>query len=138
MNGTGAPAAGDTLPEIIVEMDPVRLFAYSALTWNPHRIHYDAPYTIEVEGYPGLVVQGPLLGGLLIRCVQEWAQSWGGQIVDVDYRSTVPVYAGQTVRASGEVVAATSREASVELRAVVDEQVVCAGRGTVWRGRSHL
>ncbi len=39
--------------------DPVSLFRYSALTFNPHRIHYDRPYAMEVEGYPGLVVHGP-------------------------------------------------------------------------------
>lgn len=37
----------------------VMLFRYSAITFNPHRIHYDRPYCMEVEGYPGLVVHGP-------------------------------------------------------------------------------
>ncbi|MEM6823928.1 MAG: MaoC family dehydratase N-terminal domain-containing protein, partial [Pseudomonadota bacterium] len=41
--------------------DPVTLFRYSALTFNGHRIHYDADYARGVEGYPGLVVHGPLL-----------------------------------------------------------------------------
>jgi len=40
--------------------DPVTLFRYSALTGNGHRIHYDFPYVTQVEGYPGLVVHGPL------------------------------------------------------------------------------
>jgi 3-methylfumaryl-CoA hydratase len=39
----------------------VRLFRYSALTFNAHRIHYDRDYAREAEGYPGLVVHGPLL-----------------------------------------------------------------------------
>jgi 3-methylfumaryl-CoA hydratase len=39
--------------------DPVMLFRYSAITFNPHRIHYDRTYCIETEGYPGLVVHGP-------------------------------------------------------------------------------
>jgi 3-methylfumaryl-CoA hydratase len=43
----------------------VLLFRYSALTFNSHRIHYDQPYSTEVEGYPALVVQGPLLATLL-------------------------------------------------------------------------
>lgn len=42
------------------------LFRYSALTFNSHRIHYDQPYTSEVEGYPGLVVHGPLLATLML------------------------------------------------------------------------
>ena len=49
-----AAAAREVLP------DPVLLFRYSALTGNGHRIHYDADYAREVEGYPGLIVHGPL------------------------------------------------------------------------------
>jgi 3-methylfumaryl-CoA hydratase len=45
--------------------DPVLLFRYSALTFNSHRIHYDQPYATGVEGYPGLVVHGPLVATLL-------------------------------------------------------------------------
>lgn len=45
--------------------DTVLLFRYSALTFNSHRIHYDLPYATGVEGYPGLVVHGPLVATLL-------------------------------------------------------------------------
>jgi len=45
--------------------DPVLLFRYSALTFNSHRIHYDRSYVTEVEGYPGLIVHGPLIATLL-------------------------------------------------------------------------
>ncbi len=47
----------------------VMLFRYSALTFNGHRIHYDAPYAKEVEGYSGLIVHGPLLATLMIDLV---------------------------------------------------------------------
>ena len=47
--------------------DPVLLFRYSALTYNGHRIHYDALYAREVERYPGIVVHGPLMATLLLR-----------------------------------------------------------------------
>lgn len=46
--------------------DDVLLFRYSALTFNGHRIHYDRRYVTEVEGYPGLIVHGPLLATLLL------------------------------------------------------------------------
>lgn len=49
-----------------VTSDPVLLFRYSALTFNAHRIHYDRDYARNVEGYSGLVVQGPLIATLLI------------------------------------------------------------------------
>ena len=48
-----------------VTPDATLLFRYSALTFNSHRIHYDRPYAVEVEGYAGLVVQGPLMATLL-------------------------------------------------------------------------
>ena len=51
--------------------DPVLLFRYSALTFNGHRIHYDREYVTQVEGYPGLVVHGPLLATLLIDRFQN-------------------------------------------------------------------
>jgi 3-methylfumaryl-CoA hydratase len=47
--------------------DPVLLMRYSALTFNGHRIHYDRPYATNVEGYPGLIVHGPLQATLLIE-----------------------------------------------------------------------
>jgi 3-methylfumaryl-CoA hydratase len=50
-----------------IHPDPVLLFRYSALTFNGHRIHYDRPYAMREEGYPGLVVQGPLAATLLLE-----------------------------------------------------------------------
>lgn len=47
------------------------LFRYSALTFNSHRIHYDHPYVTQIEGYPGLVVHGPLQATLLLRFAIE-------------------------------------------------------------------
>ncbi|MCG3189136.1 MAG: Mesaconyl-C(4)-CoA hydratase [Burkholderiaceae bacterium] len=51
--------------------DPVLLFRYSALTFNGHRIHYDQSYATEVEGYPGLVVHGPLIATLLVDLLRR-------------------------------------------------------------------
>ncbi len=51
--------------------DDVLLFRYSALTFNGHRIHYDRKYVTETEGYPGLVVHGPLIATLLIDLLRE-------------------------------------------------------------------
>jgi 3-methylfumaryl-CoA hydratase len=54
-----------------VTPDPVLLFRYSALTFNGHRIHYDREYVTKVEGYPGLIVHGPLLATLLVELLRE-------------------------------------------------------------------
>ncbi len=50
-----------------VTPNDVLLFRYSALTFNAHRIHYDRRYVTEVEGYPGLIVHGPLIATLLMQ-----------------------------------------------------------------------
>jgi hydroxyacyl-ACP dehydratase HTD2-like protein with hotdog domain len=54
--------------------DDVLLFRYSALTFNGHRIHYDRRYVTEVEGYPGLVVHGPLIATLLMDLLRREAR----------------------------------------------------------------
>ncbi|MEZ2330103.1 MaoC family dehydratase N-terminal domain-containing protein [Mesorhizobium sp. RCC_202] len=70
---TGAAASAPPTPRLatsherIVDVDPVLLFRYSALTFNSHRIHYDAPYATGVEHYPGLVIHGPLQATLLMN-----------------------------------------------------------------------
>jgi 3-methylfumaryl-CoA hydratase len=78
----GNPKPGDPVPppqvapaefewSTSIRPDEVLLFRYSALTLNGHRIHYDRPYVTEVEGYPGLVVHGPLLATLLLDLLRR-------------------------------------------------------------------
>jgi itaconyl-CoA hydratase/mesaconyl-C4 CoA hydratase len=65
------PGGSEAVPEgqwqEPVEPTPTLLFRYSAVTFNGHRIHYDWPYVTETEGYPGLVVHGPLIATLNLR-----------------------------------------------------------------------
>jgi 3-methylfumaryl-CoA hydratase len=79
--------------------DPVLLFAFSALTHNTHRIHYDRPYATGVEGYPGLVVPGPLLALLLLEIPRR--EPAGRPVEAVGFRLTRPAFAGATVVATG-------------------------------------
>ncbi|KGJ23056.1 FAS1-like dehydratase domain-containing protein [Paracoccus sanguinis] len=65
------PAPEDSAFHRVISPDPVLLFRYSALTFNGHRIHYDQPYATGVEGYPGLVVHGPLLATLLMDLLRR-------------------------------------------------------------------
>jgi 3-methylfumaryl-CoA hydratase len=67
---TEPPPAGMTWQRTITP-DPVTLFRYSALTFNPHRIHYDRPYAMQVEGYPGLVVHGPFSQQCLLDLLRD-------------------------------------------------------------------
>lgn len=70
--GDPAPAWPDAVTRVVVP-DPVMLFRYSALTGNGHRIHYDHPYVTGVEGYPGLVVHGPLQATLMAALAEHAA-----------------------------------------------------------------
>jgi 3-methylfumaryl-CoA hydratase len=80
--------------------DPVLLFRFSALTGNAHRIHYDAPYARDVEGYPGLVVHGPLLAVAMLEAVRRGAP--GRRVGSLSYRLLSPVFAGDRVLIAGE------------------------------------
>jgi 3-methylfumaryl-CoA hydratase len=76
--------------EATVAPDPVLLFRYSALTGNGHRIHYDRRYATEVEGYPGLVVHGPLQATLLAELAQRQAPA--RRLAAFDFRAVRPVF----------------------------------------------
>jgi hypothetical protein len=65
----GAPAGAAWSAQVVP--DDVLLFRYSALTFNGHRIHYDRRYVTEVEGYPGLIVHGPLIATLLLDLLRR-------------------------------------------------------------------
>ena len=72
--GEAAPppaAPQDAVWQRRVTPDPMLLFRFSALTFNSHRIHYDQPYATGVEGYPGLVVHGPLQAMLLLELARQ-------------------------------------------------------------------
>ncbi|MEZ4416393.1 MAG: MaoC family dehydratase N-terminal domain-containing protein [Gemmatimonadota bacterium] len=79
--------------------DPVALFRFSALTFNGHRIHYDQPYATGVEGYPGLVVHGPLLALLLLDGARRVARqtSATATVTRFSYRALSPVFCGERV-----------------------------------------
>ena len=65
------PAPGGEAWSREIHPDPLLLFRYSAVTFNGHRIHYDQPYTTTVEGYPGLIVHGPLIATLLVDLLRR-------------------------------------------------------------------
>lgn len=73
-----------------VTPDPVLLFRFSALTFNSHRIHYDRPWAMDVEGYPGLVVHGPLTTTLLIDFARD--QNPGRRILAYATQARAPLF----------------------------------------------
>ncbi|MBO9546461.1 MaoC family dehydratase N-terminal domain-containing protein [Caulobacter sp.] len=78
--------------------DPVLLFAFSAASSNSHRIHYDQAYTREVEGYPDLVVHGPLIALLLLEAMPA------RPISRFSFRALKPAFVGETITAHGRMI----------------------------------
>jgi len=103
-------AVGTELPGRDHRPDNVDLFFYNAVLWNAHRIHYDERYATEVEGYPGLVVPGPLLGDWLTQIVTEWLGD-DGTLLTFEYSNRQAAYLGERLRAGGRVTG-IDREAS--------------------------
>lgn len=85
--------------------DPVLLFRYSALTFNGHRIHYDAPYAREVEGYPGLVVHGPLIATLLLDLLRR--EKPQARVTHFAFRALSPLFHTAPFRVNGAFSAPT-------------------------------
>jgi len=90
------------------------LFRFSALTWNAHRIHYDAQFSISVDGHPALLVQGPLTAILLLDL---WGRNSAEQPQSFSFRATRPAYVNRSLTLvggpSGELVALDDHSAPV-------------------------
>jgi 3-methylfumaryl-CoA hydratase len=93
-NGDPSPAPAiapaNAAWERAVHPDDVLLFRYSALTFNGHRIHYDRRYATEVEGYPGLVVHGPLIATLLVDLVRRNLPA--AVVTTFEFRAVSPIF----------------------------------------------
>ena len=84
------PAPTNAQWQRTIDPDPVMLFKYSAVTFNGHRIHYDRTYAMNEEGYPGLVVHGPLIGTLLMDlCRRERPDD---KLATFSFRAVAPLF----------------------------------------------
>ncbi len=106
--------SGDLLPEREFHPDNVQLFLYNASLWNAHRIHFDHPYATEEEGYPGLVIAGPLMGDWLTQCVLEWLGD-DGLLVSIEYSNRRAAYVGEVLRSGGQVSSVNPETGTAEL-----------------------
>jgi 3-methylfumaryl-CoA hydratase len=84
------------------EPDTTLLFRYSALTFNGHRIHYDQAYARDQEGYPDLVVHGPLTATLLQQFALEHGA--GRPLARFDFRGVTPLFVGRSFQLEGRQV----------------------------------
>ena len=102
-SATGGASEGEAAPagawSEAFTPDPVLLFRYSAITFNGHRIHYDADYVRDVEGYPGLVVNGGLT---LLMLLEAAGRALGGVPARYAARNLRPLFAGSPVTLAGD------------------------------------
>src|SRR5499425_692156 len=99
--------------------DPVLLFRFSALTFNSHRIHYDRPWAMDQEGYPGLVVHGPLTSTLLIDFARD--HNPGRALQTYEAQARAPLFDTATFELRGRP---TADGRGAELWAVTPEGTV--------------
>ncbi len=128
-----ALSVGDALPERSHTPDNVQLMLYNAAIWNGHRIHFDEPYTKDVEGYPGLVIAGPLLGDWLHQCLTEWLGE-DGRIASIEYSNRIASYIGETLVAGGTVTAVDPEARAAEVEVFVRNEagdVITPGKAVV-------
>ncbi|MDF3060606.1 MAG: protein dehydratase [Microvirga sp.] len=117
-------ATGDACERIVqtITPDPVLLFRYSAVTFNGHRIHYDQEYARKVEGYPDLVVHGPLIATLLLRAAAR--EGRGRRIEHFAFRGLSPSFVGRPLSLATAPVGE-----KVEAKALSDGRVSMAAQG---------
>lgn len=127
---------GSRLNERTHEPSAVSLFLYNAVIWNPHRIHFDEPYTTQIEKHPGLVVDGPLQGDWLSQAVMEWLGD-DGELMQLEYSNRRAAYLGERLRSGGEVVEIDRDTGTVTLDIYIknaDDKVIAPGRAIVRLG----
>ena len=105
---------GDALPRREHTATNVSLFLYNAAVWNPHRIHYDEPYTTGVEKHPGIVIDGPLQGDWLSQVALDWLGE-GGTLLSFSYSNRRAAYLGETLTSGGHVSAIDRNSGVIEL-----------------------
>lgn len=129
----GSLKIGDALPERSHTPSNVSLFMYNAAVWNAHRIHYDEKYTTEVEGHPGVVVDGPLQGDWLAQCVTNWLGE-SGRLLRFNYSNRRACYLGETLTSGGRIKAIDGEKRTVMLELWVKNaagEVTSPGGATV-------
>ena len=109
-----------------VAVDTVRLFRFSALTFNAHRIHFDLPYATGVEKYPGLVVHGPMQAMLLMQAARD--HHAGALPQSFRFRGIRPLFDFDTLRLIGW----PDQDGSQNLATAIDADITCMQAQIGW------
>lgn len=126
----GDVAVGASLGELVVRPTHITLFRFSAVTWNPHRVHYDAAYA-ATEGYPDVLVHSHLHGCWLSRLVTGWAGP-RARVREFSWRNRHYAVPGDVLRCTGSVVGVSDDLVECQLEEVNQDGTLCAsGRAVV-------
>jgi hydroxyacyl-ACP dehydratase HTD2-like protein with hotdog domain len=125
---------GDTLAPLKPTATAFQLFRYSAVTWNPHRIHFDQAYA-GAEGHPGLALHSHLRAALALRCVTEGlGPEW--RVTRITYRLRKPVYAPAELAYTARVTDTGSDTMTLEIIEQHPTGDAAGFEGTVWVGKT--
>ena len=114
-------SVGEALPERSYTATNVSLFLYNAAIWNPHRIHYDEPYTTNVENHPGVVIDGPLQGDWLNQVVVNWTGDCA-TLISFNYSNRRASYLGETLTSGGAITAIDTKSGAVDLEIFIKNE----------------
>src|SRR5690349_4577392 len=127
-------AVGDEITTLSLAVSRVQMFFFSAATYNGHRIHYDPTWARDVEGYPDILVHGPLQVALLARALTDWVGG-RGRLVRYAVQNRGTAHPDERLDFKG-VVTAISREGDrglveLDIRGEKDGVVLMPGTATV-------
>jgi hydroxyacyl-ACP dehydratase HTD2-like protein with hotdog domain len=95
-------AVGDEITALEIEVSRVQMFFFSAATYNGHRIHYDTTWASGVEGYPDIIIQGPLQVAMMSRTITDW-MGGSGQLITYAVQNRGSAFIGDGLRFRGTV-----------------------------------
>lgn len=113
---------GQELPILSVAPTALQVFRFSAVTWNPHRIHFDQQYA-QSEGYPDVLIQSHLRGALALRCLTEGLGA-DYAVEHFTYRVRRPATPDRVLTYTARVTDATTGEATVVVAETFDDSAL--------------
>lgn len=123
---------GDELPTLEKNLTRPQLFRYSAITWNPHRIHYDPEYAKEVEGHPDVLIQSQFQGAAIQELLMDWLGE-DGELVKLSWSNVGRATSQDTLYARAKVteIDEENRRVRFENWTETDESRTTKGNATV-------
>jgi hydroxyacyl-ACP dehydratase HTD2-like protein with hotdog domain len=126
---------GGEMPTLSITVDETQMFFFSAATYNGHRIHYDKQWARDVEGYPDILVHGPLQAGLMQRAVTDWIGG-EGRLVRWSIQNRASAFPGEELRFKGTVTGKRSENGRHMVDLTIrgekgDDEVLMPGTATV-------